>query len=252
MAWQYRPSSIVLSTVALSVARAAAETIYGERTNDPADTPWDHWGATAGNKGYVAIYNREPGDPRSGEQELAAKLSREHPGIHYVLTLAPYAADPDHGVDDIDVYEGGVGTGRLAVCPAGRLATHFGCEIPNLDPMDNDSIRESELVPFPRRPERRAGDRTLLGNTIERWAYFFAHDSLGAELGLRPPDFGPAVDALGDADVNVRYVAARLLYYGRPYSNWLERMTEARRNEGDARVRRALDDAIEYWHEWLE
>jgi hypothetical protein len=255
MQHRYRPSWIVLSPVSLDVARAAAEAVWfgHEAGDDPDDSLWDLWRLVDGHRGYVAVYTPEPGAQRSGhEAEIATRLSRDHTGPHYVLTLAPYAADPDHGVDDIDVYEHGIATGRLGVFPAGRVATHFGCAIPHLDRLDLEPLGPHDLQPFARPPVRRPDERTLLGDTIAGWAYALAHDSFGLELGLEPKDFAPAVDALGDADPEVRRIAARLLYYGRPYADWLERLEAARRTEHDSLVKTALDDAIEYWREWLE
>jgi hypothetical protein len=87
------PTWAVVSPAPEAAVRRAAEEAGASEDFEP-------WEVRGGSSGYSAILEYEPGTEDSGEAELAASLSRAHPGKHYVLHFhedAPWVAVFERG-----------------------------------------------------------------------------------------------------------------------------------------------------------
>jgi len=243
----YRPSWILLVPAPLTTLRQRIDADRLPELPDADEDGWDGVAIVSGRKGYVAIYEPEPGC--SGDEGLAAELSRALPGRHYLLHLAPHPHDPDHGTDRNDVYERGRSVGRVDIYPAGRLATHFGCKVPGLVEDDAGRIKPSELkVIAPRRSQKH--QIKLLGFSIAGLADLIDEDRVGLSYlfdGAPAEKFQEAVDALRDPDAQTRRIAAITLQFTTPIAGWVETVTELRGREQKPRVREELDRLLEDW-----
>jgi hypothetical protein len=239
----YRPSWIVLTPGTLRAIAPIAKTVT---------QIWPAFHRVRGRRGYTAIAELEPGAQSTYEHELATALSKNIAGRHYVLDLAPYAFDPDHGTDAITVYEDGKARGRVAIVPAGRLATHYGCAVPNLDAADAEPVDPAELELIAPRKTRK-GDPELFGIPLAHLADAIEEDDYGTSLMLAeatPKQFAAAVAALDHANATARRVAAiGLAECSVPTAEWIAAATCQREREADPQVRSALDDLVEAWED---
>jgi hypothetical protein len=228
----YRPSWVVISPATLTAVRKVAR------------------GASfvEGATGMVAAYEPEPG--RQGrEADVARALSRSVVGLHYAITLASVADDPDHGIDDIVAYEGGHAAGRAKASPA-DFAAHFGLAVPGLE-RSRRKLGPEDLALTPMPPKARRGEAKLLGFTVAQWKHTFltmSNGEISYLVDVAPrSSYKPVLELLASKDASERLVAARLLYFAEPDAEWRARLKAAQATEKDEKARDALRRTMERW-----